>query len=162
MIRAATEADIPGLLAIYNQVILTSTAIYHHTPLPLEDRLAWFRARRAAGHPVLVAEDAKGIAGYSSFGDWRGSWPGYRHTVEHSVHVRDDTRGQGLGRALVEALFAPARAMDMHVMLGGVDAENEASLRFHAGLGFEKVAHFRQVGRKFDLWLDLVFVQKIL
>ena len=160
-IRPATAADLPGILAIFNEVIATSTAIYYFDPATLEDRTAWFNARQDRGFPVLVAIDDAGVAGFSSFGDWRPS-PGYLHTVEHTVHVRADRRGQGLGRALVLALGPLARAMDKHVMLGGVDAENQASLDFHARLGFEKVAHFRQTGRKFDRWLDLVFVQKIL
>ena len=160
-VRPATPADLPGILAIYNRIIATSTAIYLSEPTTLEERTAWFEGRRARDFPVLVSEDEDGVSGFSSFGDWRPS-PGYRHTVEHTVHIREDRRGQGLGRALVQALEPIARTLDKHVMLGGIDAENQASLDFHARLGFEKVAHFRQTGRKFDRWLDLVFVQKIL
>ena len=78
------------------------------------------------------------------------------------MHVRSDCRGQGLGRALVTGLFAPAVALGKHVMVAGVDAENAASIAFHECLGFQRVAHFREVGRKFGRWLDLVFLQRIL
>ena len=161
-IRPATLADLPGMLAIYNEVVANSTAIYALAPATPDERRAWFAARQAGGYPVLVVEAGAGVLGYSSFGEFRGAWAGYRHTVEHSVHVRADARGAGLGAALVEALFEPARAMGKHVMLGAIDAANAGSLRFHARLGFEEAGRFREVGRKFDRWLDLVFMQRFL
>lgn len=167
LLRDATTADLPGILAIYNDVIANSTAVYALQPSSLEERAAWFETRRAAGFPVLVAvrpqDDAdaeSNVMAFASFGEFRGAWPGYRHSVEHSVHVRADCRGQGLGQRLIQALLVRARAMDKHVMLGGVDAANLASLRLHQRLGFEQVAHFREVGHKFGRWLDLVFVQR--
>jgi phosphinothricin acetyltransferase len=161
-IRAAREADLPQILAIYNEIIATSTAVYSNTPSSLEERQAWFDARRAAGFPVLVAAVEDGVMGFSSFGEFRGAWPGYRHTAEHSVHVRADARGQGIGSDLVRALFPLALALEKHVLVGGIDARNEGSLRMHERLGFERVALFREVGHKFGRWLDLVFVQRFL
>jgi L-amino acid N-acyltransferase YncA len=161
-IRPAEQGDLPGILAIYNHVIATSTAVYRDEPVPLEERAAWLATRAARGFPVLVAAAGGEVLGFASYGEWRGAWPGYRHTVEHSVHVRDGMRGQGVGRALMQALIPLAEAQGMHVMLGAVDAANEGSLRFHERLGFERVAHFREVGRKFGRWLDLVFVQRLL
>ena len=162
IIRPAEDRDLPGILAIYNDVIATSTAIYTEVPSTLDERRIWLEGRRAQGFPVLVAAEGVDVLGFSSFGEWRGAWPGYRYTVEHSVHVRADRRGQGLGRRLVEALFPLARELDKHVMIAGVDADNAASLRFHERLGFERVAHFREVGHKFGHWLDLVFLQRFL
>jgi L-amino acid N-acyltransferase len=158
-IRDAGEADLPGLLAIYNEVIATSTAIYSYVPVTLEDRTQWWRARVGMGYPVLVATDESGVLGFATFADFR-TWPGYRYTVEHSVHVRADTRGRGVGKELVKALFPRAAALGKHVMIAGVDAANEASIRFHEQLGFQKSGHLREVGHKFDRWLDLVFLQR--
>jgi len=158
-IRDAEEGDLPGILAIYNEVVATSAAIYADDPSTLAERREWWRERRARNFPVLVAVDAKGVAGFSSFGDFR-AFPNYRHTVEHSVHVRSDMRGRGVGAALVEALFPYALALQKHVMVGGIDAENAVSLRMHERLGFERVAYMPEVGHKFGRWLDLIFVQK--
>lgn len=159
LIRPATRDDLPGILAIVNEVIANSTAIYTETPQTLDDRRSWFEGRQAQGLPVLVAEDAQGVAGFSSFGDFR-AWPCYRYSVEHSIHVRRDVRGGGTGKALLEALFPLAETLGKHVMIAGVDAGNAGSIRFHERLGFERVAHFRQVGFKFNRWLDLVFLQR--
>jgi phosphinothricin acetyltransferase len=158
-IRDADESDLPGLLAIYNDVIATSTAVYSYLPVTLEDRAQWWRARVGQGYPVLAAVNESGVQGFSTFGDFR-AWPGYRFTVEHSVHVRADCRGQGVGKELVKALFPRAEALGKHVMIAGVDAANDASIRFHERLGFEKAGHLREVGHKFDRWLDLVFLQR--
>ena len=158
-IRDAHEADLPGILAIYNEVIAASTAVFAEAPVTLADRRDWWRTRTAQGYPVLVAADGSGVLGFASFGDFR-AWPGYRYTVEHSVHVRADRRGQGTGRQLMAALFPRAAGLGKHVMIAGVDAANAASLRFHTQLGFEPVGHLREVGRKFDRWLDLVLLQR--
>ena len=160
-IRAATEADLPAITAIFNEVIATSTAIYADDPFTPADRAAWFAARQAAGYPVLVAQEEGAILGLASFGEFR-AWPGFRHSVEHSVHVRADARGRGLGTALVSALFEPARALGKHVMIAGVDAANEGSIRMHQRLGFARGAVLREVGRKFGRWLDLELMQKFL
>lgn len=158
-IRDAREEDLAGILAIYNDVVATSTAIYSDRPSTLEDRRTWWQTRTSLGYPVLVAVDETGVIGFASFGDFR-SWPGYRFTVEHSVHVRADRRAHGVGRALMEELLPRASALGKHVMIAGVDADNAGSLRFHERLGFTQVAHFKEVGFKFDRWLDLVFLQR--
>ena len=158
-IHDATEADLPGLVAIYNEVIATSTASYSYEPVTLADWRECWRARVALGYPVLVAADASGVLGFATFGDFR-AWPGYRFTVEHSVHVRADCRGRGVGTQLLQALLPRAAACNKHIMIAGVDAANAASIRFHERLGFTQVGHLREVGYKFDRWLDLVFLQR--
>ena len=158
-VRDAAEEDLAALVAIYNDVIATSTATYTTALVTLEDRRQWWRARVAAGYPVLVAVDESGVSGFATFGDFR-PWPGYRFTVEHTVHVRSDRRGGGVGTRLLEALFPRAAALGKHMMIAGVDAANVASIRFHERLGFERAGCLREVGHKFDRWLDLVFLQR--
>jgi phosphinothricin acetyltransferase len=161
-IRSAQAADLAAITAIYNDVIATSTAVYSFAPRTLDERRAWVDARIGAGYPVIVAVDEGKVVGFASFGEFRGVWPGYRYSVEHSVHVSADRRGRGIGGALVQALFPLASAMGKHVMIGGIDAANAGSLRMHERLGFQQVAHFHEVGHKFGRWLDLIFVQRFL
>ena len=157
-IRDAVEADFDEITAIYNEVLANSTAIYNDLPATREDRTRWWRARVEQGFPVLVATDGKGICAYGSFGEFR-PWPGYRYTVEGTVHVHSESRGQGVGKMLLEALILSARDAGKHVMIAGVDSENTASLRFLERFGFERAGHLREVGFKFDRFLDLVFLQ---
>jgi phosphinothricin acetyltransferase len=158
-IRPATSADLPAILAIYNDAVLRTTAIWNWSTVDLANREAWFSARTAQGYPVLVADHGEGPVGYASFGDWR-PFDGYRHTVEHSVYVAEAARGKGLGRALLDGLCEEARRLRKHVMLGGIDATNEASLALHRKAGFVETARMPEVGQKFGRWLDLVFMQK--
>jgi L-amino acid N-acyltransferase YncA len=161
LIRPANESDVPAILVIYNQIVATSTAIYNDQPVTFEDRLSWFRSRMSSRYPVIVAEVEDKIAGFASFGDFR-SWPGYRFSVEHTVHIDHAHRGRGIGKQLLLALIPIARQLGKHAMVGAVDAENPISIRLHESLGFERVAHFKQIGYKFDRWLDLIFFEKIL
>jgi len=158
LIRDAVESDFTAITAIYNDVLLNTTAIYNDQPATVNQRLELWKARLQQGSPTLVACDDESVFGFASFGDFR-SWPGYRFTVEHTVHVGASSRGQGIGSGLLRALIPRAAALGKHVMVGGIDADNLASLRFHERLGFERVAHFKQVGFKFGRFLDLVFVQ---
>jgi len=150
-----------AIAAIYNDVLASSTAIFNDRATTAEERLEWWRGRSQQGYPTLVADDGGAVTGYASYGEFR-SWPGYRFTVEHSVHIRRDRRGCGIGTELMRALIERARQAEMHVMVGGIDAENAASLRFHERLGFERVAHLREVGFKFGRFLDLIFVERVL
>ena len=161
VIDAAVRRDLPGILAIYNEVIRNSTAVYSEEEYSPARGEIWFEAKTGHGFPLIVARDASGVTGFGSFGEFR-AWPCYRHSVEHSVHVRADRRGQGIGRLLVTELMARAVAMQKHVMIAGIDAENAASIGLHRSLGFSSVGHFREVGFKFGRWLDLEFLQCIL
>jgi phosphinothricin acetyltransferase len=160
-IAASSRAQLPEILAIYNEVIRNTTAVYSDEEVTLENRERWFDAKGAQGFPVLVATDSSGVVGFGTFGEFR-PWPCYRASVEHSVHVRADFRRRGVGRALVEALIDAAAAMQKHVMIAGIDAENVNSISLHESLGFEVVGHFREVGRKFGRWLDLKFMQRFI
>jgi phosphinothricin acetyltransferase len=160
-IREAVERDLPEITHIYNDVVRTSTAIFRDEPATVADRLDWWQARVEQHYPTVVACDGEVVIGFASFGDFR-SWPGYRYTVEHTVHVHSAWRGRGVGSTLVRALIPRATDLGKHVMIGGIDADNIPSLRFHERLGFERVAHFKEVGFKFGRFLDLLFVQRVL
>jgi L-amino acid N-acyltransferase len=160
-IADAKERHLPEILAIYNDVIATTTAVYSEEPVTLESRVEWWKIRTALHYPILVALEDDQVLGFSSFGDFR-PWPCYRYTVEHTVHVRADARNRGIGNALIQALFPLAATLGKHVMIGGIDADNAASIHLHRKLGFEPVGHLHEVGRKFGRWLDLVFLQRSL
>jgi len=159
-LRDARPEDLPDLLAIYNDAVLNTTAIWNETPVDLANRQAWFELRAAQGYPILVAVDDSGMLGYASFGDWR-PFEGFRYTVEHSVYVRGDQRGKGLGPVLMEALIERARAGGKHVMVAAIESGNAASIRLHERLGFVVTGQMAQVGVKFGRWLDLTFMQRI-
>ncbi|WP_439853698.1 GNAT family N-acetyltransferase [Pseudomonas yamanorum] len=155
----ATDDHIPGIRDIYNDAVENSTAIWNDCKVDSDNRRAWLAGRALAGYPVLVAIDTDNrVLGYASFGDWR-AWDGYRHTVEHSVYVRADKRGNGIGKLLLMALIDRARRIGKHVMVAGIEAENLASIRMHERLGFELAGTLKEVGAKFGIWLDLTFLQ---
>jgi len=113
------------------------------------------------GFPVLVAEDDGKVVGFSSYGPFR-PWPAYKYTMENSVYVADGQRGKGIGKLLMEPLIRHAREKDVHAIIAVIDATNEASVRLHRSFGFEEVGRFREVGYKFDRWLDLTFMELVL
>lgn len=160
-IRDAESGDVEGITAIYNDAVANSTAIWNETLVDRANRLAWLQERKRAGFPVLVAVSDGSVIGYASFGDWR-AFDGYRYTVEHSVYVRADQRGNGIGKALMLTLIARAEQLGKHVMVAGITADNVGSIRLHEKLGFEHVGHLKQVGTKFNRWLDLVLLQLML
>ena len=162
LIRDALETDLPALRDIFNDAVLNTTAIWMDDVVDLANRQAWFAARAQQGYPILVAENADGeVVGYASFGDWR-PFDGFCHTVEHSVYIRADQRGKGLGPQLLTALIERAKACDKHVMVAAIESGNAASLGLHQRLGFAITGQMPQVGRKFGRWLDLTFMQLIL
>ncbi|MDP9083768.1 MAG: N-acetyltransferase family protein [Pseudomonadota bacterium] len=161
VIEDASAADLPQILAIYNEVIRNSTAVYFEEEFTLARGQAWLQNKRDSDFPMIVARDASGVSGFGTFGEFR-AWPCYRNSVEHSVYIDAERRGQGVGRALVVELMARAAASSKHVMIAGIDAENAVSIRMHQSLGFTKVGHFQEVGFKFGRWLDLIFMQCIM
>lgn len=159
-VRPATHADLPAITEIYNEAGVGTTASYDLEPVTVAQRRAWFDSLVARDCGVLVLDDGH-VAGYAAYGPFRDK-AGYAHTVEHSVYLRPECRRSGGGRALMEALVEHAESRGMHVMVGVLDAGNDASLAFHRRLGFTETAVLPQVGRKFDRWLDIVFVTRCL
>jgi L-amino acid N-acyltransferase len=160
-IRHATENDLPQVLAIYNDVIINTTAVYEYEPHTLKMRQQWFYTKKEQGFPVFVAEEDGNILGLSSIGPFR-AWAAYKYSVENSVYVAAAARGKGIGKLLMPPVIDAAKELGMHTVIAGIDAGNEASLKLHQYFGFEEVAHFKQVGWKFGRWLDLKFLQLLI
>lgn len=157
-IRFASKEDCAAIAEIYNHAVLHTAAIWNDQTVDAENRISWYEARQLMGYPVLVSEENGVVTGYASFGDWR-NFDGFRHTVEHSVYVHPEHQGKGLGRALLSRLIDEARACGKHVMVAGIESQNQASLHLHSLLGFKTTAQMPQVGTKFGCWLDLTFMQ---
>jgi L-amino acid N-acyltransferase len=159
-VREAIEEDLPQLLAIYNDIIIHTTAVYDYEPHTLAMRKQWFDTKKQQGFPVYVAEEGKRILGFSSIGPFR-AWAAYQYSVENSVYVAADERGKGIGKLLIPPLIEATKTLQLHTIIASIDAMNESSLRLHKSFGFEEVAHFKEVGWKFGRWLDLKFLQLI-
>jgi phosphinothricin acetyltransferase len=163
-VRDAIELDLPAIVDIYNAWIPTRTITWTETLDTLEARAAWFARQNAEGWPVLVADVAGTVAGFTCYEPFRGEgkWPGYRTTAELSIHVQESHWGRGVGRALVEALIERGRAAGLHVLVAGIDSDNLESIRFHERLGFVEVGRMPEIGQKFGHWLDLVLMQRVI
>jgi L-amino acid N-acyltransferase len=160
-VRKATKQDLPQILDIYNDAILNTTAVYDYVPHTLEMRKQWFATKQQQGFPVFVAEDNNEVSGFSSIGPFR-AWAAYKYSVENSIYVKDGQRGKGIGKLLMQPLIDAAKEMKLHTIIAGIDADNKLSIEFHKQFGFVEVAHFKEVGWKFERWLDLVFMQLII
>lgn len=164
VIRDATRADLAEITEIYNALLETTTHEWTETLHTVSEREKWLAGQNANGRPAIVATERDEVVGWATYGDFRDSarWPGYRHTVEHSIHVREDWWGRGVGRALIDALVEWATRDGKHVMVAGIDATNVGSIRFHERCGFFEVGRLHEVGEKFGRRLDLVLMQRML
>jgi L-amino acid N-acyltransferase len=164
IVRDAVTQDLPTIRTIYNALISTTTIAWSEKAETLRQRQTWFRNQQQAGNPVLVAEIDGEVVGFCSYGSFRGAgrWPGYRFTVEHTIHVNRSHWGSDVARELLSALIDRATSANVHVMVAAIDSENLKSIRFHEKHGFATVATMPEVGRKFDRWLDLVLMQRVL
>jgi len=161
-IRDATEADIPAIQAIYAHHVLNGTGTFDEVPPSVGDMLEKFRKVVEHGWNWLVATDATGVLGYAYYTQFRDR-TAYRYCVEDSIYIREDVRGQGVGKALVSALIDHATARGMRQMIAVIgDSENVGSIGVHASLGFHRVGTLRTVGVKFGRWLDVVSMQRAL
>lgn len=158
IVRPATPADIAALLAIWNPLIRDTTVTFTTVEKTPETLAAEITAR---GPAFLVAETAGTLHGFASYGAFR-SGPGYALTAEHTVILAEGARGRGIGRALMTRLEEAARRSGLHALIGAVSGANPDAIAFHEAIGFARVGHLPQVGRKFGQWLDLVLLQKTL
>ncbi len=156
------ELHSDSILEILNDAIVNSAALYDYQPRSRENMKTWFETKRAKSFPIIGAFDDGGrLLGFASYGTFR-AFPAYKYTVEHSVYVHRDARGNGIGLSLMRALIERARAQQLHVLVGAIDRDNAVSVRLHEKLGFELAGTVRQVGFKFGRWLDVVFYQLVL
>jgi L-amino acid N-acyltransferase len=159
-IRLATESDLRAINDIYNHYVTRSTCTYQTEPETIEDRAKWFAAHGKA-HPITVAERDGEIVGWASLSPFHRR-AAYRHSVENSVYVRHDLHKQGIGSALLRELIDRASALEHHTIIALIDASQAGSIALHDRFGFTTVAHLKEVGYKFDRWLDVVYMQLML
>jgi len=162
LVSCTEERHAAAILAIFNEAIVNSTALYDYKPRAFETMGPWFATKRSHGFPVIgIEDDAGSLLGFASYGTFR-AWPAYKYTVEHSIYIETNHRGTGLGRRLLEQLVVGASERGVHTMIGGIDNENTASIALHRRLDFEHAGTIRQAAFKFGRWCDLSFFQRIL
>lgn len=160
-IRLARPPDMAAVNDLRNWYVRTSTAVYTDDETTLEQRLEWLRQRDMAIHPVTVAVDAGEVVGWGSLSAYNEK-RGYQATAEDSVYVRPDRHRQGIGRALLGDLLERGRAGGIHLVIARVDSEQVPSVRLHEALGFTEAGRLREAGWKFDRWLTVIYLQKLL
>jgi len=159
-VRLAIPDDADAIREIYNVEVLTSTVTFDLVPRTLDDQRTWLRARSGA-HAVVVAEHDGAVIGFGSLSPYRNR-PAYSTTVEDSVYVHRDHRGEGVGRALLTELVGLAGDHGFHALMARIVGGHDASIGLHAAVGFAVVGTEREVGRKFGRWLDVVVMQRML
>lgn len=161
MIRDATMEDAEAIRAIYNDAVLNTTAVFDYAEREPQAQRDWLQMKAEQKLPVLVATDNGKVVGYSSYGQFR-PWPAFLYTVENAIYIAPDRRGQGVGRKLLAAIVEAATKNGRRTMVAAITAENSASLHLHEKLGFVRTGLIRDSGWKFERWLDLVFLQRML
>ncbi len=159
LVRLAAADDFDAITAIYNHYVVVSTTTYDEEPVTADERRRAFAAREAV-HPVTVAERDGEILGFGALSPFRAR-RGYRFTVENSVYVRHDCHRQGVGAAILADQIERARGLGLHAIVAVIDSEQAASIALHAGHGFTEVGRMPQIGWKFDRWLDVVFMERL-
>ncbi len=160
LVRAAERSDAEAIRAIYNREVTGSTVTFDMVPRPPDEQLRWLDEHSGA-HPALVAVDGDAVAGFGSLSEYRPR-PAYATSVEDSVYVHEDWRGQGVGRLLLDALVEAAQAHGFHAVVGRIVGGHDASIGLHRACGFEIVGVEKEIGRKFGRWLDVVVMERLL
>jgi phosphinothricin acetyltransferase len=158
IIREAKESDVLRILEIFNEVLITSTAVYAYEPASLDEQLEWYHHKIDEGFPVYVGVENERVIGYATYGPFR-TRPAYKYTIEHSVYVDVHHRNKGYGKALLKFLIENANKSDYKTMVAGIDSANSASIKLHLECGFSYSGMIHNAGYKFKKWLDLAFYQ---
>ncbi|HVF73033.1 MAG TPA: GNAT family N-acetyltransferase [Chthoniobacterales bacterium] len=159
-LRTATPADAGAITDLLNHYVSKTTSTFITEPQTVEQQIAWF-TQRSERYPAVAVETGGRLIGWGALSPHnpRG---GYRYSADISIYLHPDFHRQGIGRALLRELIERARSLGHHVLVAGCCTESTASIALHESLGFERVGTFRQIGRKFDRWLDVVYLQLIL
>ena len=161
-ITCTFESHAEEILDIFNDAILNSTALYDYEPRTMDTMVEWFESKKKGRYPVIGAVgDCGRLMGFATYGRFRAQ-PAFKYTVEHSIYLHKDFRGQGVAGALMDRLELQAVEQDYHVMIGAIDLENSASISLHEKMGFVHSGTIKRAGFKFGRWLDLGFYQKVL
>jgi len=156
------ELHAPEILAIFNHAILNTTALWEYKARTMETMKTWLATKAAGNFPVIGALDETGkLIGFASYGTFR-PWAAYKYSVEHSVYIRSDQQGKGLGKLFLGELIKVAKAQGYHTIIGAIDLDNKVSIALHEKMGFEYAGTLKQAGYKFGRWLDFVFYQLVL
>jgi phosphinothricin acetyltransferase len=150
------------ILAIFNEIIENSNALYDYKPRTVAMMDSWFDAKEKGCFPVIgLVDDSGKLLAFGSYGTFR-AWPAYRYTVEHSIYVERSFRGKGLGEMVLKSIIEEVQQQEYHNLIGGIDAANQASISLHLKLGFQNCGTITHAGFKFGNWIDLQFYQLIL
>jgi L-amino acid N-acyltransferase len=163
MKRISCDRSYAGqILAILNDAIVNSTALWDYRPRTLDMMATWFDDKDAGDFPVIGFVDERDqLLAFGSYGTFR-AWPAYKYTVEHSLYVKRSSRRRGLGTSMLLELVEHAEKQGYHNLIGGIATDNEISIKTHLKCGFEHCGTIRQCGYKFEKWIDLGFYQRIL
>jgi len=161
ILRDAIAKDVEDILDIMNDAILHTTSIYDYNERSINYINEWWANKKKGLLPVIVCEIEGKVVAYGSFGIFR-HWEAYKFSVEHSVYVNPNYQRLGIGKEILKSLISLAKNKGYHTMIGGIDSLNTQSLELHKKFGFVEVGKIKEVGYKFEKWLDLVFMQLIL
>ena len=161
-IRDCNESHIKEIMEILNEAIINTTALYDYRPFTEENVMLWYTHKKEKKFPLIgIFNNQHILMGFATYGNFRER-DAYKYTAEHSIYVRSDKRGKGLGKILLNEIIKQAENQDYHVIIGGIDASNKVSILLHEKAGFVHAGTIKQAGYKFGKWLDLAFYQLIL
>ncbi len=161
IIRQADKNDVAKILEILNYEIINTTVVYDYQKRTYEEQLRWFKKKKEENLPVIVAVVDGKVAAYGTYGIFR-PWEAYKFSIEHSLYVEKNKRKLGIGKLILQELIDIARLEGYHTIVAGIDASNQNSIIFHKQFGFKEVGNLKQIGYKFNKWLDLTFMQLFL
>ena len=160
ILRDATASDLPAINDIFNHYVRNCTCAWSDEPTTLQERAEWFDSH-GSRHPIIVAQRGAEVVGWGSISPFHHR-SGYRFTVEDSLYIRPDSQGQGIGKMLLAELIVRAKTLDYHSVMALISADQGPSLALHAKFGFEECGRLHEAGFKFERWLDVVYMQKML